>query len=274
MVSATTTVKAIATLTGYADSDVSTATYTIGAVSNATKLAAFAARRTWLAHMSVGINVFYGAVASETSSPAAGLGKIINDNPSAAVTFGRLYGATTTTLGTLPGGRFAETSFSSIGAQNSYPLDKLHAFRTALGSTFGGGLDFAAMKFCFADIDVSIAETDAVWAEYQAVMDPIEAAYPGRLVYWTVPLTTYEGANVFRERLSSYIRSKYGPTGRVFDIADFESRDTSGELILGANGLRTMNPVWHSDGSHLNAVGATYIAQAYLDFLYGVAATP
>jgi hypothetical protein len=230
--------------------------------------------------MSVGINLYYGDSVNgvPTQTPAGGLGKIINDNPGAGVTFGGTRWLTNNaTLAAIPAGRFAESFFSYLdpAAANSHPLDKISSFQSVLGADFGGGLDYAGMKFCFTDVDTSQADTEATWNAYYPVMDAIEAAHPGRLVFFTVPLTHDTGTNAWREWFSNQVRTRYGATGRVFDIARWESHQADGTTpCTGANSVPILCAAYDTGDGHLVDTAATYIAQRYLDFLYVVDTAP
>jgi hypothetical protein len=268
VVTSTRTLRAIATATGHAQSAEATATYTIGSVSTADKLRALATKRTWFVHMSVGYHIYTG----EQTDHASGLGGIVNANPGAGVTVPQyLYDPNEAQLTTqaLPG----QFTHSLTGADTGDPVGKIRAFVASLGSTFGGGLDYAGLKFCYSDFRYNTGEVnEAAWVEYRTQMDALEASFPGRLVYWTVPLASAasDADNQAREVLSDRIRDRYGHTGRVFDVGLLESTDPQGNPVTGPSGAPAVYGPYTFDGSHPNATGANYLAQAYLDFLYDV----
>jgi hypothetical protein len=144
-------------------------------------------------------------------------------------------------------------------------------FKLIADAGFPGHLDFAALKFCFVDFREGTNVASA-WAHYQTVMDALQVSYPGRVVYFTVPLmpdTTDIGDNAKREEMSNHIRTTYGPTGRVFDLADLEAHDAAGHPVT-LGGVPAMSTDWSADGhydGHFNHAGAHRIALAYLHFM-------
>jgi hypothetical protein len=232
------------------------------------ELQALSAKRIWFAHQSVGNMIMHGPA----NDDAVGLNRIFLNNPLGGVRNVQEPGS----IADIPPGTWAD----SFNGTNEDPKGKLDAFNAAVRTTFNGRLDYAILKFCWVDIYNSgittNAQVDDLWNYYQSVMDPLEAAYPGRIIYATVPVTAAiasggDAGNPLRERLSNYIRNKYGTTGRVFDIADWESRDANGKLVLGADNARMLNSAWNGDGGHPNAAGANMLAVHLLDLLAAVA---
>lgn len=262
-VSATTTLKAIATANGLANSSVATATYTISSSpSLLTELQTLSSRRFLFAHQSVGNNILNG------HSGNGGLNRIFHDNPTGGMAV--VYDPPSAAPSDFPLGGFADTAAGT----NGDPAGKIDDFDRQVRQRFSGALDYYAFKFCFADIGES-ADITSLWAHYQLVMDALERDFPGRIIHWTVPImpdvTDIDG-NTRREQLSSYIRTKYGPTKRVFDLADREAHDAEGNLVQ-LGGVRALAKCWSADGAydgHLNDTGANMIARAYIDFLYRV----
>jgi lysophospholipase L1-like esterase len=70
--------------------------------------------------------------------------------------------------------------------------------------------------------------------------------------------------NVLRERYNDLIRSTYGSTGRVFDLADVESH---GEKF---QGIRALYSGWSKDGGHLTDAGYDAVATAMVLFVAGL----
>jgi hypothetical protein len=176
----------------------------------------------------------------------------------------------------IPAGSWAEgyTDQFQASASNYEPLNKVAAFDGAVRTRFSA-CDYVGLKFCFVDISGGYTPAQ-IFSTYQTTMDALEALYPGKLIYWTMPLAPSSDAanNTLREQLNASIRTRYASTGRLFDIADWESRNASGALVL-ANGVRALNAAWNGDGQgHVNAAGANMLAQKYLDFMYRVATAP
>ncbi|WP_232288474.1 hypothetical protein [Anaeromyxobacter sp. K] len=241
------------------------ATYTIQASpptdpTLAQKLQALASKRQLLAHQSVGNNILYG-------NGTGGLDGLLDANPGSGVTIAYHPAS----AAAVPVGAVADTA---IGV-NGQPVGKVLDFDAQVRTRFGGALDYFGFKFCFTDIWTAQDVSDT-WAQYQATMDALEAAYPGKIIYWTVPLmpdvTDIDG-NTQREALSNHIREKYGGTGRVFDLAYHESHDAQGNpFTLG--GVPALAHDWSADGghdAHLNAAGATMVATRWVEFMYRVA---
>ena len=256
----TTTLKAIATAPGWSDSTVTSATYVIGGadLSDFDCALALSTSRQFWGHQSVGNYILYvsdGSLDALLKSLHAGV-TVQNITSAGAVA-------------NLARGDWAEME---IG-QNMAPRTKVDGFQAVAQTGFPDHLDVAALKFCFVDFREG-TDVAAEWAYYQSVMDPIEAAYPGRVVYWTVPLTAADPAtvdtdNAVREAMSAHIRAKYGPTGRVFDFADLEAHDANGNLVTDANGVRTLDLAWAGPGGdpHPGPAGVQRFARAYLHFM-------
>jgi hypothetical protein len=214
----------------------------------------------------VGNNIVYG--------PSSGGGGGLADILASVSAAGTRIVSEPAGIAQLPPGGWAETGIGS----NGDPLGKIDDFNAQVRTRFGGRLDFAAFKFCFADFGES-TDVAPIWAHYQAVLDALERDYPGRIVYWTVPVmpdVTDIAANTNREALSALIRTKYGPTGRLFDLADLEAHDAGGNAVT-LGGVRALSTDWSADGhydGHLNYAGAHRIALAYLQLMCRLAGAP
>lgn len=218
---------------------------------------ALSTERQLLAHNSVGYNIL---------DKAGGLRDLLEANAAAGVAIV----SNPANAAAIPAGRWGETVVQS----NGNPLQKIDDFDAQFRTRFGGQLTHGAFKFCFVDFGAS-TNVDAIWAHYQAVMDPLETDFPGRIIHWTVPLNpgTDPGGNAKRDEMSSHIRAKYGGTGRVFDLASLEARDDL-ERPVTSGGVPAMADRWsvdpaHGDG-HLNDDGAHRVALAYLTFMCGL----
>ena len=263
VVSSTTTLRAIATASGLAPSAMISATYTIGDhdPTLVEALQALSTKRQLFAHQSVGANILYGHGGS------GGLDRILDDHPTGGVAIVHEPAS----ISELPRGRWADTA---VGV-NGDPIGKIDDFDHQVRTRFAGQVDFVAFKLCFADFGES-TDVAPIWARYQTVLDALEHDFPGRIIHWTVPLmpdVTDVGGNTARELLSSHIRTKYGPTGRVFDLADLEAHDAGGAPVA-LGGVRALALDWSADGAfdgHLNDAGAAMVARAYIELMYAVA---
>lgn len=117
--------------------------------------------------------------------------------------------------------------------------------------------DVFSMKFCYID-------TDADWPSYRDAMLSLEAQYPTRrFVWWTIPIeqgSAHAGRQAFNDSARAYAQAN----GKaLFDIADIEAWDAAGNRRVDAYGRELLQPVWTSDGGHLNAAGALRVASAW-----------
>ncbi|WP_051191953.1 hypothetical protein [Microbacterium luticocti] len=182
-----------------------------------------------------------------------------------------------------------------IGA-NGDPLGKIDDFASIFDRPLADSVDIALMKLGAVDITAT-TDIRAVFEAYSTTMDRLAREHPGTVfVYATVTLTTQgdEGRpvaasevgappatppgtgtdNARREQYNALVRERYGDTGRLFDIADLESRLPDGRVLAAEQDgvrYRVMNPAVSSDGLHLNAAGASALATALLDLLGPVA---
>ncbi|MFN7986788.1 MAG: hypothetical protein U0529_04890 [Thermoanaerobaculia bacterium] len=115
--------------------------------------------------------------------------------------------------------------------------------------------DVLTMKFCFIDPDAS-------FTYYRDALLGLEASYPTKkFVWWTIPIET--SGNASRQAFNDQVRSYALAHGKLlFDIADIECHDASGQKRTDASGLELMVDAWTSDGGHLNDAGATRVASA------------
>lgn len=230
-----------------------TAAAIAGKVTAAQRLAL---KRIWFGHQSVGNYLMHGP----SDDNAVGMVKLFEDHPE----YGLSNVDSPTSIGAISVGTLADGHIGS----NGHPDSKLTAFNTAVRTTFGGALDIAIIKFCWIDFYDSYADiqntatADSFWTTYKSTIDALIADYPGAVIVpCTVPVTPNDadGGNTLREYFSQKIRDEYGSV--VFDVSDWESRNTSGTLEL-YNGTRELNAAWDvGDGGHPNATGSTMLAE-------------
>lgn len=228
-------------------------------------LLALSTTRQILGHQSVGYQIFYDAFGSNGTG---GLKGLATANAAAGVTIVPNPGS----LAAIPAGGWAERPNGS----NGNPTSKIDAFRDSLAPTFQG-IDYLGFKFCFVDFGGS-SDVTSVWNHYRSVMDTLEAnpAYRGRIIHVTVPLYAASvgdvGGNTKRNEMSQHIRDTYGATGRVFDLAYFESHLDDGSAC--ANGAVPAMCDGFSNGTgdagHLGPAGVTRVSNAYLTFMCSV----
>lgn len=227
------------------------------------ELEAFASTRVFFGHQSVGSNVISG-VESTYAALGSGVPEIVE----------------TRVLPSTVGGVLAHTH---VGV-NGDPFGKFEDFAAALDGPIADQIDVAVIKLCYADI-VSDTDVEAVFDEYVAMMDRLEAEHPSvRFVYTTVPLTTDRGwkavvkswigrddqmgpaDNQARQRYNELIREKYGHSGQLFDIAAVEStlQQEPAERGSGDETYYVLNGPLAADPGHLNDLGARLAAAEFI----------
>lgn len=171
--------------------------------------------------------------------------------------------------------------------QNGDPSSKMTAFDSAIRSGYGDWADAAFMKLCYLDVDAG-TDVDGVFSEYKAMMAELERDYPNvDFLHLTVPLTTqpdfvtrlknivgkgwdHRADNVAREQYNAMVRAEYGSTGRLVDVAAWESTTPDGERVSGSNGGQPYYALfggYASDSGHLNPAGAEAVAAGVLEVL-------
>ena len=204
-----------------------------------------AAMYVFLGHQSVGLNIIDGI---------RSLGGIsIHDWASSAASFGS------------PG-----VGHNYIGA-NGYPYSKINAFEDSLDpSRIGDAVDVAAMKLCWIDFTDDLTNVGNIEGAYQTALLRLQAAHPAmRFVHITTPLERMESVAANQRRLAygDWLKSTYGETSMVFDLAWVESTQPDGTLCT-RDGVRELCEMYASDNGHLNALGRERAAKAFLYTLY------
>jgi hypothetical protein len=173
--------------------------------------------------------------------------------------------------------------------ENTKPLLKIEDFNRTMRDGMGRRVDIALMKFCSLDI-TSSTDVDAIFARYRDTMAALERDFPSvTFIHVTVPLSTEPNLlsrlktlvkkllgrsdpfrqedNVARERLNALIRREYG--GRhLFDLAAIESTKPDDTRVSGRYENQEYFALYDgyaSDRLHLNAVGSTVAATAFLE---------
>jgi hypothetical protein len=172
--------------------------------------------------------------------------------------------------------------------KNGDPKGKIRDFAAIFDKPIGATLEVALMKLGAVDFDVS-TDIQAVFRDYTSTMDRLEAAHPDTVFLHSTATLTTQGDewsptsvdalgtirdavtdNAQRERYNALVRTRYGDSGLLFDIADLESQVGDGKVAAaGGDGplYRVMNPTMSSDGLHLNPEGAQRIANALLHLM-------
>ncbi len=214
---------------------------------------AVASRRIVFGRQSVGRNILGGASAL---AAAAGV-----DLP-----------VTETREGTVAPG----IAHFAVGA-NGDPLGKVRDFASVMDAGVADHTDIALLKLCYIDFS-GTADPAVVAAAYCDTLVSLQRRHPGALfAAVTAPLTTVQSGpkvlvkkllgrapdglaeNARREAFNTVLRERFGPAGRLFDVAAIEG-----------GGVSSLNPALSSDGGHLNDAGARLVAERFIAFLAGL----
>ncbi len=241
---------------------------------SAATLEAVAARRVFFGHQSVGANIISAIPTVFAEAGVEGPGIVQTTSPSDA--------------------SGAVIMHTLIGA-NRDPLGKMRDFESMIRGGVGDTVEVALMKLCFVDID-SRSDVVAVFDAYVDSMARLERDYPEvTFLHSTVPLTTKRGLmswlrsglggddhagpadNVAREEYNALMRSKYGGSGRLFDLAGAEADPAGGQAAPHSwNGrpYYELQDAYASDSGHLNAYGGVVVAAELLATIGRSASSP
>ncbi|MFO1406384.1 MAG: hypothetical protein U1F08_02490 [Steroidobacteraceae bacterium] len=170
---------------------------------------------------------------------------------------------------------------------NGDPSSKIRDFAAALDSGVVQGADVALMKLCYIDFDSSV-DPVAIAREYADALDGLAARHPTtKFVAVTAPLTTVQtgpkawvkrllgrqpggyAENARRASFNKALRERYASSGRLFDLARYESTAGGHDVAVIVDGatIEALDPSLSDDGGHLNAAGQQLIARQFLEFL-------
>ena len=172
---------------------------------------------------------------------------------------------------------------TAIG-KNEDPGSKCEDFRRVLDQ-LQGKLDVALFKFCYIDFN-DRSNVDAIFETYARTMDDLKARYPDVVfMHVTAPLRTVDRgpgvwiremlgrpnrtklANVNRNEFNRRLKERYAGDP-IFDLAEVMSTYPDGRReSFKANGADyfSLVPAYTDDGGHLNGVGRTYAAAAFVN---------
>lgn len=156
---------------------------------------------------------------------------------------------------------------------NGEPEAKLANFDAALRAGLADQVDVALIKFCYLDVTKN-TDVEALFQDYQAVLDALERDYPKvRFLHTTVPVTTPPSGikanlkallqgqdNPAREQYNALVRAAY-PADRLLDVAAVEGTAPDGTR------RPELYPGYSNDGSHLNATGSALVAADFVRLL-------
>jgi hypothetical protein len=179
--------------------------------------------------------------------------------------------------------------------KNRDPMGKISGFERVMNSGLAEQADIAFFKFCYVDF-YGDTEIDPIFDAYEQTMRSLEARYPGiDFVHVTVPLKskperlvprlkelakTVLGRpnsldhNLRRNQFNQRIRSTFGGSSHLFDLARVESTLPNGSTRFRQRGdqrVFEMVPAYTTDGGHLNEVGRRRVAEQLLILLASIA---
>jgi len=152
---------------------------------------------------------------------------------------------------------------------NYYPDTKIAGFDTTMRSGIGNVVNIAMMKFCFLDIYDDAANGLSTWNGYRTMMLNLMATYPNTQFVWvTDPLEqALSSAYINREKslFNTAVRQYVQANGGVlFDLADIESHDPNGNLIVDSRGYEALYSGYaQTQDHHLNGTGQQRTASAF-----------
>ncbi|MCP9471109.1 MAG: hypothetical protein NNA30_00040 [Nitrospira sp.] len=169
--------------------------------------------------------------------------------------------------------------------QNRDPLAKFEDFKSVMTSGVGESVDVAFFKLCYVDI-TDRTDVENLFNTYRRMMDDLALTYSAvTFLHVTVPLRRLESgvlqwiktqwrgddrerlAQIKRHAYNELLRAAYGPSGRLFDLAEAEATYPDGRLsAVRYQGETIPNLVsdYTDDGGHLNERAAERIAARLL----------
>lgn len=165
--------------------------------------------------------------------------------------------------------------------QNGDPISKCLAFAQVIDSGVGAQVDIALFKFCYVDITAK-TDVDELFQTYRGIMNSLSHRYPKvAFFHVTVPLRKIrdgwlgwlreksgrfdqERDNQIRRHLfDQKLRSAYGTSGRLFDLAKEEATYPDGRSSCFRHRREAVPNLvsdYTDDGGHLNRHAAKEIA--------------
>lgn len=131
--------------------------------------------------------------------------------------------------------------------------------------------DVFMMKYCYID---ALGDSHPDWEYYRGKMEQLEAQYPEkRFVWWTIPLTRdgQPGSDEFNALVRAYCQAN---AKILFDIADIECYEPSGERLTNLQGNEIISGSYTNEihAGHLNVDGRIRVASALWRLMAAVAA--
>lgn len=169
---------------------------------------------------------------------------------------------------------------------NRDPLSKCRDFSAVIDAGVGERVDVAFFKLCYVDI-TSKTDIHGLYEAYCAEMDALARAYPAvAFLHITVPLKRINGGllswmreqcgvcdeeregQAKRHAYNDLLRSRYGASGRLFDLAAEEAACSNGvpdSIWYRGRTIPNLISDYTDDGGHLNKSAAERIGGRLLD---------
>jgi hypothetical protein len=227
----------------------------VGTSDLSNQLQAFAGKRVFFGHQSVGTNIIEGI-------------QHLAERESVSIRVSETR---------LPPADGAGGLFHFHVGENGAPERKLKDFMDTVLALETVPLDLAMLKFCYVDID-SRRNPAGMAASYIEMIESLRERRPSvTFVPVTAPLTFIQGGpkawmkkllgrtpagfvdNANRQAFNENLRRHFSRT-ELFDLARVEAGPSAGRV-------ESLDPRLSSDGGHLNANGQSVVAASLLQFL-------
>lgn len=173
--------------------------------------------------------------------------------------------------------RFSRTNFICLSRGNPSAKAKIDDFYTRLtdptATDYHDPDDYDAMmmKFCYIDNSYGGFTTiTGMFEYYRDKMNSLQSQFPDTImVWWTIPLETT--GDTAKDTYNTLIRNYCNANDKMlYDIADIESHDPSGNAITDKTG-ECLYPAYTSDGGHPNqTAGNSRLAKAFWNMAYKI----
>ncbi len=176
--------------------------------------------------------------------------------------------------GSLPGsGGFLAHFYAGT---NGDVFTKTAEFLSHLANGLASQVDIVVLKFCYADLRSGSSYTpQQMFDEYKLWVDTVESTYPAlTVIYATTAIVmgqNSDGANNgLRQTYNNLVRAEYAASGRLWDVADIESTDPSGNKVL-YGGVESLYSGYASpDQRHIYGLGRTTVSAPLLQLIAGL----
>ncbi|WKK66829.1 hypothetical protein [Lutimonas zeaxanthinifaciens] len=225
-----------------------------------------ASKRIFFGHQSVGSNIIDGLLTEMKKNPSEKL---------------KLISTEMLSIRENDNGVFVH---KEIG-KNGDPMLKINDFVSVVESGVGDKVEFAGLKFCYADF-TSSTDINKIFLYYKEKMSMLEKKYPNlSIIHFTVPLRTVQGGlkgsmkrflgkdtgiknNRVRNDFNHLLREEL-ESSKIFDLARIESTfdDGSRNFILSkGDTIYALVPEFSIDGGHLSEKGKNIVARKFILF--------